>query len=324
MNRRAILTCAAIAMTAGLTVAGSPGSQAQTFPSEPITLIVAWPAGGGSDISMRLIADALSKQIGVPVVVLNKPGASGTIGATQVARSRPDGHTLYAGFTTEMAVVPQLSKSAKYTLDDFEPIAVTGIVPVVLIASKNVKANSVPELLSELKGAPGKYTYGGSLGSPSHILGAWLNRIQGLNVTHIPYRGGAQAVGDVTGGHIDLFYGGVSAAKGAIDAGLVKAIGLVGDLRSSALPNVPTFKEAGVTDFDLDSWTVLLGPKGMPANVVELLQRETALALADPQVRASLGAQGVEPSQTQDVRAFLDRERAKFGRVVRELAIAMD
>jgi tripartite-type tricarboxylate transporter receptor subunit TctC len=219
---------------------------------------------GSTDLIARAIAQRLQDRLGQSVVVLNKPGASGTIGATQVARASPDGHTLYAGFTTEMAVVPQLSKSAKYTLDDFEPIAVTGIVPVVLIASKNVKANTVPELLSELRAAPGKYTYGGSLGSPSHILGAWLNRIQNLSVTHIPYRGGAQAVGDVTGGHIDLFYGGVSVAKGAIDAGLVKAIGLVGDVRSSALPNVPTFKEAGVSDFDLDSWTVLLGPKGMP------------------------------------------------------------
>ena len=294
-----------------------PSAQAQRYPSKVIEIVVSYGAGGSTDLVRYGYDEArrLQDRLGQSVVVLNKPGASGTIGATQVARASPDGHTLYAGFTTEMAVVPQLSKSAKYTLDDFDPIAVTGIVPVVLIASKNVKANSVPELLNELKGAPGKYTYGGSLGSPSHILGAWLNRIQNLSVTHIPYRGGAQAVGDVTGGHIDLFYGGVSAAKGAIDAGLVKAIGLVGDVRSSALPNVPTFKEAGVSDFDLDSWTVLLGPKGMPANVVELLQRETALAL---------GAQGVEPSQTQDVRAFLARERMKFGRVVRELAIAMD
>jgi tripartite-type tricarboxylate transporter receptor subunit TctC len=313
------------ALAFGLVFVGAlPFAQAQRYPAKTIEIVVSYGAGGSTDLIARAIAQKLQDRLGQSVVVLNKPGASGTIGATQVARAIPDGHTLYAGFTTEMAVVPQLSRSAKYTLDDFEPIAVTGIVPVVLIASKNVKANTVPELLSELKGAPGKYTYGGSLGSPSHILGAWLNRIQNLSVTHIPYRGGAQAVGDVTGGHIDLFYGGVSVAKGAIDAGLVKAIGLVGDVRSSALPNVPTFKEAGVTDFDLDSWTVLLGPKGMPPNVVELLQRETAQALADPQVRASLGAQGVEPSQTQDVRAFLARERAKFGRVVRELAIAMD
>jgi tripartite-type tricarboxylate transporter receptor subunit TctC len=313
------------ALVLGVAFVGAlPSARAQRYPAKTIELVVSYGAGGSTDQIARAIAQKLQDRLGQSVVVLNKPGASGTIGATQVARASPDGHTLYAGFTTEMAVVPQLSKSAKYTLDDFEPIAVTGIVPVVLIASKNVKANSVPELIEELAAAPGKYTYGGSVGSPSHIMGAWLNRIRGLNVAHIPYRGGAQAVGDVSGGHIDLFYGGVSAAKGAIDAGLVKTIGLVGDTRSSALPNVPTFKEMGITDFDLDSWTVLLGPRGMPTSIVELLRKETALALADPQVRAALGAQGVEPAATEDARAFLRREREKFGRVVRELGITMD
>src|SRR5215475_4876339 len=282
-----------------------PSAHAQPYPSKTIEIVVSYGAGGSTDLIARAIAQKLQDRLGQSVVVLNKPGASGTIGATQVARASPDGHTLYAGFTTEMAVVPQLSKSAKYSLDDFEPIAVTGIVPVVLIASKTVKASSVPELIEELAAAPGKYTYGGSVGSPSHIMGAWLNRIRGLSVAHIPYRGGAQAVGDVSGGHIDLFFGGVSAAKGAIDAGLVKAIGLVGDTRSSALPNVPTFKEIGISDFDLDSWTVLLGPKGLPTSIVELLRKETALALADPQVRASLGAQGVEPAPSLDTAAFL-------------------
>jgi len=322
---KALLAAVALgAALAGAVPSAQGQVQAQRYPAKTIELVVSYGAGGSTDLIARAIAQKLQDRLGQSVVVLNKPGASGTIGATQVARANPDGHTLYAGFTTEMAVVPQLSKSAKYSLDDFEPIAVTGIVPVVLIASKNVKANRMPELIEELSAAPGKYSYGGSIGSPSHIMGAWLNRIRKLDVTHIPYRGGAQAVGDVSGGHVDLFYGGVSAAKGAIDAGLVKAIGLVGDARSSALPNVPTFKEMGVTDFDLDSWTVLLGPKGMPASIVELLRKETALALADPQVRASLGAQGVEPAPNEDARAFLKREREKFGRVVRELGITMD
>jgi tripartite-type tricarboxylate transporter receptor subunit TctC len=297
---------------------------AQRYPAKTIEIVVSYAAGGSTDLIARAIAQKLQERLGQSVVVINKPGASGTIGATQVARANPDGHTLYAGFTTEMAVVPQLSRNAKYSLDDFEPVAITGIIPVVLIASKKVRANNLRDLIEELRHAPGTYTYGGGLGSPSHIMGAWLNRIRNLNVTHIPYRGGAQAVGDVSGGHIDLFYGGVSAAKGAIDANLVKAIALVGDARSSALPTVPTFKEAGVTDFDLDSWNVLLAPKGTPANIVQLLKQETVMALNDPQVRATIGSQGVEPSQTQDVRAFVAREREKFGRVVRELGLTMD
>jgi len=299
-------------------------AKAQRYPSKTVEIVVSYAAGGSTDLIARAIAQKLQERLSQSVVVLNKPGASGTIGATQVARANPDGHTLYAGFTTEMAVVPQLSRNAKYSLDDFEPIAVTGIIPVVLIASNKVRANSLPGLIEELRQAPGNYTYGGGLGSPSHILGAWFNKIRGLNVTYIPYRGGAQGVGDVSGGHIDMFYGGVSAVKGAVDSGLVKAIALVGEVRSSALPDVPTFKEMSVTDFDLDSWSVLLAPKGTPADIVALLKRETLTALEDPQVRAAIGSQGVERSPIQDVSAFLARERDKFGRVVRELGITID
>jgi tripartite-type tricarboxylate transporter receptor subunit TctC len=140
----------------------------------------------------------------------------------------------------------------------------------------------------------------------------------------VPYRGGGQAVADVVGGHIDMFYAGLAAAKGAIDSGAVKALAVTGDARSPALPNVPTFKEAGVKDFDLASWNVLLAPKGTPAAVLSLLRQETVLALDDPKVRELYVAQGVEASSTQDVKAFLVKERDNFGRVVRSLGITME
>ena len=258
------------------------------------------------------------------MVVLNKPGASGTLGATLAARANPDGYTLYVGYTSETVVVPQLSKSAKYSIDDFEPIAVTGLVPLVLIASKNIRASNLRELIAELAAAPGKFTFGGGIASPPHIVGAWFNRLNKLDVVHVPYRGGGQAVADVIGGHIDMFYAGLAAAKGAIDSGAVKAFAVTGDTRSAALPDVPTFKEAGVVDFELASWNVLLAPKGTPAEVLALLRQETALALADPKVRDLYAAQGIDASPTQDVKAFLSRERANFGRVVRSLGITME
>jgi tripartite-type tricarboxylate transporter receptor subunit TctC len=301
-------------------------AKAQTvrYPARTIEITVSYAAGGSTDLVARAIAQKFQERLGQSAVVRNLPGASGTIGAAAAARANSDGHALYDGFTTETVVVPQVSKNAKYSLDDFEPIAVTGIVPVVLIASKNIRANNLPELIEELRQSPGKFTYGGSLASPSHIMGAWLNRLRNLDVTHVPYRGGAQAVADVTGGHIDMFYAGLAPAKAAIDAGLVKAMAVTGDGRSSALPNVPTFKEAGVADFELASWNVLLAPKGAPADVVALLKRETLLALDDAQVRALLAAQGVEASPTQDVRGFLAHERGKFGKVVRDLGITME
>jgi tripartite-type tricarboxylate transporter receptor subunit TctC len=294
------------------------------YPSRTIEIVVAYGPGGSTDMVARVLAQKFQERLGQSVVVLNKPGGSGTIGAMAAARANPDGYTLYEGYTSETVVVPQLMKGARYSIDDFEPVAVTGLVPLVLVVAKRVRANTLQELIAELAAAPGKYTYGGGIASPPHIIGAWFNRLNKLDVTHVPYRGGGQGVADVVGGHIDMFYGGVAAAKAAIDSGAVKALAVTGDARSSALPNVPTFREAGMTDFELASWNVLLAPKRTPADVLTLLRRETMLALADPKVRELYLAQGVELSPMQDVRAFLAKERDNFGRVVRDLGITMD
>src|SRR4051812_22615004 len=155
----------------GAAAVASP-AHAQQYPTRTIEIVVSYAAGGSTDFVARALAQRIQERLGQTAVVLNKPGASGTLGATYVARANPDGHTLYVGFTTEMAVVPQLSKNAKYTLDDFEPIAVTGIVPEMMIVSKNVQANTLGELIEDARRAPGKYTYGGGPGSPSHIMGA--------------------------------------------------------------------------------------------------------------------------------------------------------
>jgi len=299
-------------------------AHAQKYPSRTVEMIVAYGPGGSTDLVARALAQRFQERLGQSFVVLNKAGGSGTIGATLAARAAPDGYTLYEGYTSELVVAPQISKNPKYSLDDFEPIAVTGIVPLVLIVSKNVRANNLKEFVDEMRGSPGKYTYGGGIGAPPHVLGAWFNRVNNLDVRHIPYRGGGQAVADVVAGHIDMFYSGLAAAKGAIDSGSVKALAVTGDTRSSALPDVPTFKEAGIKDFELASWNALLVPKGTPADIVALLRQETALALDDPKIREMYVKQGIEPSPKQDVKAFLKRERDAFGRAVKELGISMD
>jgi tripartite-type tricarboxylate transporter receptor subunit TctC len=297
---------------------------AQGYPVRTIEIVVAYGPGGSTDLVARALAQKFQERLGQSVVVLNKAGGSGTIGANIAARAAPDGYTLYVGYTSETVIVPQLAKGIKYSIDDFEPIAVTGLVPLVLITSKNIRSGSLHELIEELRAQPGKFTFGGGIASPPHVLGAWFNRLNNLSVTHVPYRGGGQAVADVVGGHIDMFFAGLAAAKGAIDSGSVKAFAVTGDARSSALPNVPTFKEAGMKDFDLASWNVLLAPKGTPPDVLALLRRETSVALADPKVRELYVAQGVEASPSQDVKAFLTRERDNFGRAVRDLGITME
>jgi tripartite-type tricarboxylate transporter receptor subunit TctC len=317
-----------MALRSGLVVAACAAllgsAAAQTYPNRNVEVIVSYGAGGSTDVVARVVAQKLGERLGQSFVVLNKPGASGTIGINTAMRANPDGYTLLNGYTSETVVVPQISKTIKYSVvDDFEPIAITGIVPVVLIVSKNVRADNLKDFIEEMRASPSKYTYGGGIGSPPHVMGAWMNKVRGLDVRHVPYRGGAQGINDVVGGHIDMFYGGVAAAKAAISSGSVKAIAVTGDARSAALPNVPTFKESGVPEFDLTSWTVLLAPKGTPAAIVDLLRKETIAGLTEPKTRESLAGHGVELSQTQDVRRFLVSEREKYGKTVRELGITV-
>ena len=319
MSARALLLGAALSAFATAVFA-----QPTPYPNRNIEIVVPYGPGGSTDIVGRIVAQKLQERLGQNVVVLNRPGASGTTGLLSAMRSAPDGYTLLNSYTAEAAVVPQISKTHKYSVaNDFEPIAITGLVPVVLMVSKNVKANTLQDFVAEVRASPGKYTFGGGIGTPPHVMGAWMNCLRGLNVQHVPYRGGAQGINDVIGGHIDMFYGGVAAGKAAIDSGGVKPLAVTGDRRSTALPNVPTFKEAGVPEFELLSWTVLLAPKGTPAEIVAILRKETLAALDDPRTREALAKQGADKSDTQDVRAFLKKESDAYGRAVRELALQM-
>jgi tripartite-type tricarboxylate transporter receptor subunit TctC len=307
-----------------LAVVDATPALADPYPTRNVEIIVPYGPGGSTDIVARIVAQKLQDRLGQTFLVLNRPGASGTLGVTAAMRAAPDGYTLLNSYTAEAVVVPQISKAQKYSIvDDFEPIAITGLVPVVLMVSNNIKAGTLTDLIAEVRANPGKFTYGGGYGSPPHVMGAWMNKLRDLNVQHVPYRGGAQGINDVIGGHIDMFYGGVAAGMAAIAGGSVKAIAVTGDKRSTALPNVPTFKEAGAPEFDLASWTVLLAPKGTPADIVALIRKETLAALDDPATKSALARQGVERSDDQDVRAFLTGEREKFGRAVRELGIKM-
>jgi tripartite-type tricarboxylate transporter receptor subunit TctC len=313
-----------IALALALLAALSAAAWAAPYPTRPVEIVVPYGAGGSTDLVARTLAQQLQTRLGQPVVVLNKPGGAGTIAVMSVMRAEPDGYTLLLGFTTELGVMPHMSKAAKYAMADFTPIAVTGDVPLVMIGAKRLQSTTLKDLLAEIRAAPGKFTYGGGLGSPSHISGAWMNRVAGLEMVHVPYKGGAQAVTDVIGGHIDIFYGGLAAAKGAIDAGAVKAFAQTGATRSTALPQVPTFVEAGLPDFDVGSWNVLLAPKGTPADVVARLKAEVAASLAAPQVRDLLKTQGVEPPRSGDPARFLADEEKKFERLVRETGVTME
>ena len=312
-----------LAVLVALVPAAVAPAQAAPYPTRPVEIVVPYGAGGSTDIVARTIAQYLQERLGQSFVVVNRPGASGTIGALSVARAAPDGYTLLAAYASEMVVAPQMSSTAKYAVGDFEPVAITGYVPIVMIGAQTLRSTTLPELIAEIRGAPGKFTYGGGVGSPSHISGAWLNRTAGLDVVHVPYKGGAQAVADVAGGHIDMFYPGVAVAKGAIDSGVVKAFAVTGERRSSALPDVPTFREAGLAEFEVASWTALLAPKGTPPDIVVTLKSEVAAALATTRMRDAFKQQGVEQPPAGEPGQFLADEERKFGRLVHELGLRM-
>lgn len=312
---------AALHLAAALIVSTSPCGAA-SYPTRPVEIVVPYGAGGSTDQTARILAQRLQDRLGQSFVIINRPGASGTIGVTSVARAEPDGYTLLLSYATEIVVMPQMSKSVKYAIDDFEPIAVTGWLPLVLVSAKYIPAKTLGEFIGAIRRSPGKYTYGGSLGSPSQLSGAWFSKLLNLDIQHIPYKGGAQAMGDIVGGHLDMFFPGLAAAKPAYDAGAIKALAQTGDRRSEAFPEVPTFIEAGVADFELSSWTMMLAPRGTPGEIVTLLKQEVARALDDAKLRGILAEQGIEPPPPLDVRDFLARENQKFHRVISETGVA--
>lgn len=297
---------------------------AQFYPGRTIEIIVPYAPGGSTDLIARTLGQHLQQQLGQSVIVVNRPGASGTVGVLSAARSKPDGYTLLLGLATELVIVPLASKTPRYTLGDFESIALTGQTTMALIGSPRFQARDFNGALEEIRQSPGKFNFGGGPGSPQHIGGEWLKQSLKLDINYIPYRGGAQAVNDVYGGHLDLFFAGIAASKSLIDAGSIRAFATTGSSRAAALPNLPTLHELGLRDFELSTWSMLLAPKGTPAEIVALLRKETLAALDDPKVREVLSGQGIEPQSNQGMDGFVAKERDKFGRLVRDLGITME
>src|SRR5436190_21880290 len=282
MNRRALLTCAAF--VAGLTVAGSPGSQAQTFPSEPITLIVAWPAGGGSDISMRLIADALSKQIGVPVVVHNKPGAGGAIGHREIVNAKPDGYTI-GMFSSGGIALPYLNAQAN-TYDELQPIAFFGEDPNALEVSIASGIASLKEYVERARANPGKIKNGNDQpGGSSYIAAALYEKKLGLKLTLVSYSGFSPTVIGLMAGEVDSATVPVPDTIEQHKAGKLKILAVSAAERHLMAPEIPTFREQGF-DVVVGTWRCIAGPKGIPEDRLRFLETNIVAALKDPEFQA--------------------------------------
>jgi len=281
--------CAKMFVGLAIVLAAATTAMAQgNYPNRPIHWIVAYSPGGAADLVTRVIAQQLSAEVGQPIIIDNRPGATGLIGAEMVARAKPNGYTLMTGVISSHAIAPALHKTYPFDpVKDFTAIVKLGISIQTLIARKSLPVNSVAGLIDYAKKNPGKVNFGTTgPGSIGHIGGEMIRLAAGIDIVPVPYKGDADAVKDVISGTLDIFL--TPAARPAADAGLVKVLGIASPQRAAATPNWPTIAESGLPGFQLASWTGLMGPAGLPAPIVKLLNEKTNKILSDPAIRKRL------------------------------------
>jgi tripartite-type tricarboxylate transporter receptor subunit TctC len=320
--RRRVLAAAC----AGLALAAAPAF-AQSWPSKPVTIVVSYPAGGDTDAMARLFAEKLQARLGQPVVVDNKPGASGIIGNAYVAKAQPDGYTLLltpSTFSIATLVVKTGGSNQYDVLNDFTPIVLTGTQPLFLVSGAG-GAKDLRELLASAKTKPLSYASPGS-GSPMHILGELFNKAAGVKFSHVPYRGVAPAVNDVLGGHIPLTFVTWGPVAPHITGGKMTALAVADSARSPLAPNVPTLAELGVKGVEVTAWQGLMGPKGLPPDIVRTLNAHMNEILKMPDVAAKMQTFGAIPAGGDPARLARTNaaDHARYGKIIKDFGIQAD
>jgi tripartite-type tricarboxylate transporter receptor subunit TctC len=320
-----LMQMAALAASAALLLA--PPAQAQTYPSRPVRLEVGAPAGGGTDIVARMLADRLGESMKQSFVVENRPGASNTIAADFTAKAPPDGYTLLVATTTGQAIAPHLLKLGFDTLKDLTPVALVMVVPNVLIVSPSVTARDVKELVAQMKAKPDSFNYASSgAGSTQHLAGEAFKKVAGVQMTHVPYKGSAQAHADMLGGQAQLMFDTTSSAIGQIKSGKLRALAVTSPKRSPELPDVPTLAEAGFPGLEMTTWYGVFAPAATPKDVVTKLHDEIALALKSPDVQKRITGLAGEPGN-MSVADFAALQRAdydRYGKLIRDSNIKLE
>ena len=316
-------------VAAGLAAAFAPWApaNAQAWPNKPIKWVVGFAPGGGTDIVARALALKVADHLGQAVVIENRAGAAGTIGADVVAKSPADGYTFLVGHVNSNAIAPYVLAKVPYDpVADFTPITYIGYVPNVLVVNPAVDARSVEELIELAKKEPGKLTYASSgVGSTQHLAGALFNKIAGTTMVHVPYKGSGQAIVDLIGGQVNINFDTMPPVLEHVRAAKIRALAISTPQRIPQLPDVPTFDEKGIRGFDVTNWYSLMGPKGLPRDIVMKMDEAVKKAMADPSVRPTLEAQGVQfgGARTPDeFSGFIKAELAKYARLVKELGVS--
>jgi len=302
---------------------GASGAGAQSaYPSRPITIVVGFSAGGTTDIITRLISDELRKGLGQPIIIENRPGAGGNIGADLVAKAKPDGYTLLMGSVGPLAINASLYKHMPYdNLKDLTPISLVAHVPNMLVVNpRTVPAQTFQDFVALVKANPGKYFYASTgSGTSSHLSGVLLNGLAGLDLTHVPYKG-AVALNDVLSGEqVQCMFATIPSAIQLVRGGKLRALAVTSLHRSGGVPNVPTIAESGYPGFDASSWFGLVGPAGLPREIALKVQGEVARILRDPAMREKFIQQGADPigNTPDEFGQYMKDETAKWAKVVK-------
>ena len=326
-SRRTFFQRAAALSMASIVTSNLTWAQSQ-WPNKPIKLVIPFAPGGVTDTSGRIIADYLSKKLGQQVVADNRPGASGNIGSQVVASAEPDGYTLLLVLDGTFVINPHVFDKVPFDpVRDFSPIGKIGDSTTILVAHPSFKANSLRELIELAKTQPGGVSYGTSgTGSIVHLAGEMVKQRTGANLVHIPYKGGAPAIADALAGHTPLAFASAASVQHHLKTGHLKALGVPSGKRSRQYPDIPTFAESGLDDFDINSWVGLVAPAKTPRALIERLNLELNAALADPDVRAKLEASGIAatPGSPDTFSATIRKELGVYGNVVKTAGIKLN
>lgn len=310
-------------LTAALTAAGFP-AHAQLFPSKPIRFVAAFPAGGPSDIVARAVGKRMAEVLGQPVVVENRTGAGGNIGAEAVAKAAPDGYTVLLG-GSYVTIAPSLYRKPPFDpVRDFAPVSLIVSNQYVLVTHPSVPARSVKELIKVARAQPGRLNYGSpGPGSPPRLCAELFKSMAGVDMVSIPYKGATPALVDMMGGHIDVYFGGISGTLPPIAANKVRALAVTSSRRSAQLPEVPTVAEAALPGYDITTWFGLLAPAGTPRDVVNRLNAAIVSIVGEPEMKNYLIGQGVDPvtNTPEQFATHIRGEVPKFARIVKAAGI---
>jgi tripartite-type tricarboxylate transporter receptor subunit TctC len=300
-----------------------PAARAADYPSKPVTLVVPFTPGGSNDALARAVGQKLVEYWKQPVIVDNRPGAGGNVGAKQVAKAAPDGYTFLVvanNFVTNPFLYPD-GRAGYDPFKEFVPVTQLGRVPFVLVVNPSVAAKTTQELIALAKAQPGKLAYGSAgVGTPHHLTAELFKNMAGIDMVHVPYRGAAPVVSDLVGGQIQALFGVANSVLPHIKSGALRALAVAGDQSLPYLPNVPTVASAGLQGFRSEVWVGLVAPSGTPGDIVAKVQDAVGRALRDANVKATLESQGIEPAPSNPValRSLMSEDMARWSKVIKD------